>query len=129
MSDNMARFGVDEFVGHVPAFIAFIREINGERPGTFVEPKITAEGLYTTENYPDARVVMRSDRRDNPEAADEGIRVITDNPELIPLWQTVSKKIYAESVTKRQCTRCGNRVEPGQGELCDFCQKNTLVSF
>lgn len=129
MENNMARFGTDEFVGHAPAFIAFIREINGEHPGTFLEPRIEVDGLYTIENYPKARVIMRNDRKTNPEAADEGIRVIADDPELIPAWQRVSAKIYAESVIKRQCEKCGNRVEPGEGKLCPSCTEMAEAGF
>lgn len=75
---TMARFAcTEEHTADgrtMPAYIAFIREVNGVRPGTFGTPEHQPDKPYpgyVTEKYPEARVIHG--------IGDDGVRVVADS--------------------------------------------------
>lgn len=111
--DNMVRFGLDEFVdvpaGKPPftrampgtsAFLAFIWLVNREKPKYFDEVHLVVDGPYTREQYCDetgvyAEVIMGNGSREQRE--NEGFRIVTHDPEMLPIWDKVGRWIYQHS--------------------------------
>lgn len=129
----IARFGHNERVdvpgdrmfsgkpaNESPAFLAFIWMVNAKRPGTFAEPKLTVEGEHTVENYPDARVIMGNGSRE--QRFEEGFRITTTNPELIPLFDETARWIYDHSYAVKPCRKC--KTEAGRDGHINYAVKN-----
>lgn len=72
----------------MPAYVQFIREINGARPDTFGAPTHEHDKPYPgyeTERYPGARVIHGP--------GDEGVRVVADSPEAVAAFRTVAAEL------------------------------------
>lgn len=86
---TFARFAPQETDGAGnPAYVLFIREVNGVRPGTFGAPEHLHDQPYQgyeTEKYPQARVVHGP--------GDEGVRVVADSPEVAGAFREAARRL------------------------------------
>jgi hypothetical protein len=98
---TMARFPSSAELSHnghpMPAYITFIRAVNGHRPGTFGKPELlenTPHPEWLTEKYPMARVIHA------PEGdRSSGIRIVADAPEAVEAFKLAARELGINILT------------------------------
>jgi hypothetical protein len=106
---GMVRFDVSEFIDwqdrkNTPASLAFIWAVNratrredDENAVVFGEPTeiaVTDNGDFCVEHYPRARVIWPTERM---RRTDPTCRIVTDDPDLIPLWDQLANEFYGHT--------------------------------